>query len=923
MGSRPFRRVSVAVLLAACSTALGVDHVTTPPPASTELLQMYPGSRVLHDQGRIRTFYGVPMTAGLTPQDAASLFIQLHGEAFGAGQLSLEPLWATPVMDGRFTAFGFRQTIDGLPVEYGNLRILVLNGQVPRVVYAAGTLADRPAGMPGEANQAQFPSATALRLAQAQPSARAMRFNSWTTPKLLVWQGEGPFVQSVRTWKVIGYSANPSHARAYYINADTGKLEADIKASTETDVNGNVQAFATPGTRADSPLNPPVLMDVPQVKVSITGGGFAYADRNGDYTIAHPGTSPVTVNTGSSVASGFGGMWVNVVPANGVTGPLTDPLLASTPNVTPPGPGDLLLNPVPAERLTAQANLLICVDTTHNYFKDRAPSFNALDFAIVANAGVNGTCNANFNPGNLTINFFNAGGNCNNTAFSSVISHEYGHFIVDRLNLAQGGFGEGYGDVTAMMIWDDNIMGRDFRTSGQTFVRDPIAANIQFPCSSSCSGAVHCCGQLLSASWWRIRENFGTQYGSTPGLDMTRTREVAWSLITIGGTSPSAMSGTNGEITAVEILTVDDDDGNTANGTPNRNLICPALAQGSVICPTLALVNFTYPNGRPATLTPGQPTPFSVHVTGVAATPAPGTGTLSYRVNGGSFSTISMAQGNPNQYTATIPAANCGDIVDYYVSAQAQGGGSQTDPSTAPLSTFNVISASSQSVVADHNFNTDPAWTRTLNGTGTMTTGQWDRGTPISATGAPGVDFDGSGQCWVTDNRAGNFDLDGGPTTLTTTPYNLSGFGLATVSFARWFTTVNGVTDSMTFQYSTNGTTWNTLQSTGNTVGWQLQSINLPPAALTPTTQFRWNISDQPNDSVTEGGVDAFKLVGYSCSAACYADCDGIGGLTANDFACFLTAYSAGLSYANCDGVGGLTANDFSCFLNVFAAGCS
>jgi V8-like Glu-specific endopeptidase len=55
----------------------------------------------------------------------------------------------------------------------------------------------------------------------------------------------------------------------------------------------------------------------------------------------------------------------------------------------------------------------------------------------------------------------------------------------------------------------------------------------------------------------------------------------------------------------------------------------------------------------------------------------------------------------------------------------------------------------------------------------------------------------------------------------------------------------------------------------------------------------------------------------------CYANCDGTGGLTGNDFQCFLNAYAAGQSYANCDGVGGLTANDFSCFLNAYAAGCS
>jgi photosystem II stability/assembly factor-like uncharacterized protein len=56
---------------------------------------------------------------------------------------------------------------------------------------------------------------------------------------------------------------------------------------------------------------------------------------------------------------------------------------------------------------------------------------------------------------------------------------------------------------------------------------------------------------------------------------------------------------------------------------------------------------------------------------------------------------------------------------------------------------------------------------------------------------------------------------------------------------------------------------------------------------------------------------------------SCYADCDGIGGLTANDFLCFITAYAAGANYANCDGAGGLTSNDFQCFLNAYVAGCN
>jgi hypothetical protein len=75
--------------------------------------------------------------------------------------------------------------------------------------------------------------------------------------------------------------------------------------------------------------------------------------------------------------------------------------------------------------------------------------------------------------------------------------------------------------------------------------------------------------------------------------------------------------------------------------------------------------------------------------------------------------------------------------------------------------------------------------------------------------------------------------------------------------------------------------------------------------------------------TLTDGVSPRGAAVLIDMGAACYPDCDGVGGLTANDFTCFLTAYTTGQSYANCDGVGGLTANDFICFLAAYNTGCS
>ncbi len=72
------------------------------------------------------------------------------------------------------------------------------------------------------------------------------------------------------------------------------------------------------------------------------------------------------------------------------------------------------------------------------------------------------------------------------------------------------------------------------------------------------------------------------------------------------------------------------------------------------------------------------------------------------------------------------------------------------------------------------------------------------------------------------------------------------------------------------------------------------------------------------------GYVDTIAAAAHvtGVGAPCYANCDGVGGLTANDFVCFQRAFANAMSYANCDGVGGLTVNDFSCFMNSYATGC-
>jgi hypothetical protein len=575
MANRHHAPLSAAILLAVCSAALGVENVPSSS-AGQALERAFPGVRFHEEQGRLTSIYGVPMTSGATAVEAATTWINQYGAAFGCGNLELTESWSCPIQNDRFTVFTYQQYLSGIPVEYGMLKVLVLNGATPRVVYAAGTLAAPPQ------NGLNLLTMDAGQAVAGVRATQARNMSLWSAPALAVYQGEGPWTAPVLTWKVTGASPNPSDKlnRTFFVNATTGAIESIRDEVVYDDVTGTVNGMGTPGLLPDTATNPPVSLAMPEIKVGITGGNTAFGDRSGNFTVSNAGTAPVTVGTGIGTAAGFGGKWANVVPTGSTS------LALSLPNITPPGPATFLFNDVPVATNTAQVNAFIVTNAIHDYFRDRAPNFTGIDVALRVNTGVSGTCNAFFQagtnpPSTASTNFYNAGGGCPNTAYTTVAAHEYGHFIVNRLNRAQGAFGEGYGDTSGELLYDDNGTGRGFFSNQPTApLRDPIVSNVQYPCSNS---DPHYCGMMLSGVWWRIRTNMGTVLGTAPGLTFTQQLEVSWSLMTVGGPGGQAIAPQ----TAIEVLTVDDNDGNLANGTPDYAQICPAFAHHNVQCPTI------------------------------------------------------------------------------------------------------------------------------------------------------------------------------------------------------------------------------------------------------------------------------------------------------------------------------------------------
>ena len=379
-----------------------------------------------------------------------------------------------------------------------------------------------------------------------------------------------------------------------------------------------------------------------------------------------------------------------------------------------------------------------------------------------------------------------------------------------------------------------------------------------------------------------------TEVGTLAGLTGTRVNFRADT--TSGDSGAAVLNEATGEVIAIST-----EDGCTASGGSNAGTAVtnPKLRQAINhplgVC--VALV-FSHPNGIPALLNPAGGTAIRVHVDGAnGATPAPGSGELHYNAGAG-WITVPMNEITPNVYDAVFPAFSCGTFVDYYFSAETTGGVRVPDQLDDPIDTYRSAAATSVNVIASLNFETAVGWTvENIS----LTSCGWERGIPAGngTLGDPTTDFDGSGQCWLTGNTAGQSDVDGGPTRLRSPTYNLAGTSNVFVSYGRWFTNLPADTDRLSVQVSNNGGLgYSTFDSIASSTGWHLSRFKV--SDLIPVTaqmRFRFSVSDTGNNSRAEAAVDKFELIDYVCAPICTkADVDNNGVKDGRDVARFVAA---------------------------------
>ncbi|MBL8764215.1 MAG: hypothetical protein JNM07_08090 [Phycisphaerae bacterium] len=906
----------LALVFAAGGSALpGPINETPNAITRSQFLDAHPRTHLYTSSGRVTSVYGQAFAQGASPVATASAFIEgsavtlfgVPASDLSPGSLAADNAHVRQIMIDRdnggykFSLVSFLQTRDGLPVFESDLRLLVRNETGFPLVLARSALRDLGAFRPDRALAAS-PNAEAGRAAAI---ALKPGLDAFTPATTVIYAGTSDEPAPARVATVFEGSKGAPGANVYekwlfVTDAATGEVLHSRSLISHVDIPGTVKAMVTPGKKADNCATE-VLTPLPYARV-VRGTTTVFADKNGNFVMPYSGTTAV------SLSSGIRGQWFRVFTPSADATVLTQ-------SITPPGPANFVHNqPNNVERDRASVNAYYNANVVRDHLLTFAPTFPTIpaqaEFRV--NVMVSGTCNAFYDGG--SINFYPAGGGCPDTAYGDVVHHEYGHHIVAVAGSGQGMYGEGFGDLMGVIISDDPILGYGFTGDCNSGIRSAVN-NKMYPCN----GEIHDCGQLITGCFWDTR-NAMVAASVSGYLDILS--DLACN---------SVLLHTGTEITpqiTIDVMTLDDTDTDITNGTPNYAYIQQGFSLHNMPGPALNLINYNFPNGRPALIDPAGGPAFVVQILPVNNTViTPGSTKLfADPENDGSFAAYALNPIGVNTYEAVFPASTCGTPVRYYISAQANGVTFVTSPDGAPLAAYTATAASTLTVAFTDNFETDTGWTRT--NTNMFGVGSWARAVPVNAdAGDPEGDFDGSGRCYVTDNTA-NRDV-AGTVTLTTPTINATG-GEFTVSYARWFSNNNGGNpnqDIMTVAASNNnGSSWVTLETVGPAGpdaggGWRFKSFKisdfLPPTA---TMKFRFTASDLGGPSTVEAAVDAFSVQLATCG--CPADFNGDTSVDDFDLFDFLNAFNANNPSADFNGDTSVDDFDLFDFLNAFGLPC-
>jgi hypothetical protein len=881
--------------------------------AQKQFQTQHPATELYTVADRITCLSGRFFSQGTSPTRSAEAFLQQHVGIFGVRAQDIVPfgafpqaihsmgvMWDEATQSFGFTLLGYSQVVEGIPVFRSALKLLMRNEVGFPLVLASADLRDLgdfPATLAGRPTLSDFD--------QRVWSSEAITHRAFGEPEeaqLVIFAG----VDTVPAQPTLAVSfvvergvLGTGYTKMLYVaDARTGKVLFSESQVFHADVSGTIAGQATQGFAADA-CGPEVQTPMPYARVT-AGTTNVFANVNGAFVVPNAGTGAVNVTSNFALA----GRYFKVADNAGTVSSVSQSIASG-------GSATLVHNAANTDaNVRAQVNAYLHANIARDTILAANPSYPVVvgqqdSTAFQINVQVSGTCNAFYNGS--SINFYAAGGGCNNTAFGTVVHHEYGHHMIGSAGSGQGAYGEGQADVLSVLISESALLAIGFE-SCSTGIRNADNTNQYSATGCSTAGSqIHTCGTLLSGCVW---DTWINMQAAEPANYRTIMRNLA-----VNSTLLHTGTGINSDITR-HYLTLDDNNSTLEDGTPHYTQINTGFSDHGLPGPAVSPLSFSVAGGIPQYANPSSTRNLTVTVGALAGQPQAGTGRLFWR-NGstGAFTSVAMTQGAANVYTAAVPMGACGTVTQYYFQAQTTTGTTVTSPATAPAAVHSTSAGTGDLVAVSDNLETNTGWTAGIAGD-TATTGQWTRVDPIGTLAQPEDDYTVAPgvTCFITGQGSiggalGEADIDGGVTTLMTPMFSVAGVAEPQVSYARWYSNDKGASpnaDSMPVQISNdNGLTWVQMELvTENLNAWSLKTFRIADFVTpTATMRVRWLASDLGSGSLVEAGVDDFRVFGISCEPpSTPADLNGDGVVNGLDLAIVIGAWGTAAGDVNGDG---------------------
>jgi len=758
---------------------------------------------------------------------------------------------------GRTWSFTYEQFFHGLPVIGGRADVRInMKGVVAMLGSKAWPIADTFDTTPAITGDV----AHAIAWSQLGNRSDATQPGVPKAPRLVIWGDDNATTQApvFLAWEVsvsnVDQNGNGPIGR-YYVDARTGavltfvsdKHECGLAACTSTThaartgtaetappvlTTVTVMGWTNTGIDAyDALVNTPLV----GLQLSVPGVGTVTTDSNGQFTV------DIAAAVNISVGALDGVHHAAIIGGSGPTGSFTvNPGVNST-----------------IQLLTSGATTLQTAHTNTTYWVDRANTWvrsivgnttqmNTAD-ACVPTVNIASTCNAYY-TGN-TINFYQAGGGCANTAFSTVIVHEWGHGLDDRYggisNNTGDGLSEGWGDILGMYLVDSPNLGSGFQTAGV-----PLRSGNNTTMYGT-QTQVHAAGQVWMGFAWKLRENLRATYGTPAAIAISDD-------IVVGSIVADA---TNQADAVVQVFLADDDDGNLNNGVPHyAQLSAAAIAKGMPY-PEVQVVSITH--------TALGNTSSGIVPRTVAATIQPISGSITamrlhYNAGSGAQVRNLHPNGNPDQYVAMLPGKLSG-AVSYHLEVAHSSGVTVRLPASGEYS-YSIDGGTFSQFWSDNFESGAVGWTSGA----AAGTNEWQRGTPSGKSGTS------TGVAWIDPSSAPSgtnvyaIDLGNGISNgryannvnqwLLSPVVNCSGKTGVRLRFKRWLSVEEGTYDHATI-------TVNGVQVWANPVGthvqdtaWQTVEYALPMADNNPAVQIEWRLTSDTSLALGGWAIDDVEV---------------------------------------------------------------